>query len=337
MRDIVNAYLLADSLPAAERRARQWVRLQRDSAVAWRTLATALEYQGRTQEARVARSMATSLGSDNPRDPVYPAVLSLREGEFEAADQWLARIDSAVDPLIRQNVLWYRVLGLRYQERFGEALDVARDYRRILEEAAITGHPPVWAPILEAQVLVEIGRPREGAALWEAMAAHPYEPDSPSRSARHRAWTLTHTATALAATGNTTRLRALADTIEMLGAQSAYGRDPRLHHYVRGLVHSARGDDVTAADEYRRAVFSTTAGYAPINLELGRTLLALDRPEEAIRVLRGALRGPLDAGNLYVKRTDIHALLARSYEAAGQPDSAAVHQQWVQRARGNVR
>lgn len=336
MRDIVTAYLLADSLPAAERRARQWVRLQRDSAVAWRTLATALEYQGRTQEARVARSMATSLGSDNPRDPVYPAMLALREGDFPAADRWLAGLDGAVDPLVRQNVLWYRVLSLRYQGRLVEALDVARDYRRMLEEAAITGHPAVWAPILEAQVLAEMGRSREAAALWEEMAAYPYEPDSPSRSARHRAWTLTHAASALAEAGDIGRLSALAYTIEMLGAQSAYGRDPRLHHYVRGLTRSARGDLEAAVGEYQRGIFSTTAGYAPINLELGKTLLALDRPEEAIPILRGALHGPLDAGNLYVNRTKVHALLARAYEAVGQADSVVAHEQWVGRAMGSL-
>ncbi|MGH7564006.1 MAG: BTAD domain-containing putative transcriptional regulator [Gemmatimonadota bacterium] len=333
MRDIVTAYLLADSLSAAERQARKWVALQRDSAHAWRTLGSTLEYQGRVQEAQVARSMASSLGSDNPRDPVYPAVLDLREGDFAAADRWLAQLEGAVDPLVRQNVLWYRVLSLRYQGRFVEALEVARDYRRMLEGAAITGHPVVWAPILEAQVLVELGRPREAAELWEAMAAFPYEPDSPSRSARHRAWTLTHTATALAAAGETARLPALADTIEMLGAQSAYGRDPRLHHYVLGLVHSANGDVAAAVSDYRRAIFSTTAGYAPINLEMGEALLALNRPKEAIPVLGGALRGPLDAGNLYANRTEIHALLGRAYEAAGQADSAAVHELWVSRAR----
>ncbi|MGH7571081.1 MAG: BTAD domain-containing putative transcriptional regulator [Gemmatimonadota bacterium] len=333
MRDIVTAYLLADSLPAAEREARKWVALQRDSALAWRSLAWALEYQGRAQEAQVARSMASSLGSDNPRDPVHPAVLALREGDFTAADSWLAQLDRAVDPLVRQNVLWYRVLSLRYQGRFAQALEVARDYRRMIEEAAVTGHPAVWAPILEAQVLVEMGRPGEAAELWEAMAVFSYEPDSPSRSARHRAWTLTHTATALAAAGETGRLPTLADTIETLGSLSAYGRDPRLHHYVRGLVHAADGDVAAAVSDYRRAIFSTTAGYAPINLALGKALLALDRPKEAIPVLGGALRGPLDAGNLYANRTAIHALLARAFEAAGQADSAAFHEQWVSRAR----
>ncbi len=65
---------------------------------------------------------------------------------------------------------------------------------------------------------------------------------------------------------------------------------------------------------------------------MGKALLALARPEEAIPVLGGALRGPLDAGNLYANRTEIHALLARAYEAAGYADSAAVHEQWVSRA-----
>ena len=335
-RGLATAYMLADSLAAAEREARRWVQLQRGSARAWRILASTLEYQGRADEARVARSMAGSLGSNNPRDPIYPAVLALREGDFITADRVLAGLGSAADPLVRQNVLWYRVLSLRYQGRFDEALHTAREYRQMVLAATTTGHPALWAPVLEAQVRFEIGQPREAAALWQEIAEHPYEPDSPSRTARHRAWTLTHTAAALAAAGDTVRLAALADTIEALGAQSGYGRDPRLHHYVRGLVFSARGDTAAAANAYRQAMFSTTAGYGRINLELGRALVVLGRPREAVEVVGAALRGPLDAGNLYVNRTELHALLARAYRATGQSDSALVHARWVARARAGA-
>ncbi|HSQ29771.1 MAG TPA: hypothetical protein VLN49_07975 [Gemmatimonadaceae bacterium] len=45
----------------------------------------------------------------------------------------------------------------------------------------------------------------------------------------------------------------------------------------------------------------------------------------AIAVLQPALRGPLDASNLYVTCTELHELLAQAWDAAGARDSAAAH------------
>lgn len=156
-----------------------------------------------------------------------------------------------------------------------------------------------------------------------------YDSASPARSARHRAWTLTHAATALAAAGDTTPLPALADSIEAFGSQSAFGRDPRLHHFIRGLLFAARGDTASAVEAYRSAIFSANNGYARINLELGRALLALGQPLDAAHVVSAALRGPLDSGNLYVPRTELHELAGYAWEAAGRPDSALAHYRWV--------
>ena len=332
LRAVVSAHTLADSLGAAERVAREWAEVQQGSARAWRTLGLTLEYQGQWEEAAAARSLAASLGSDNPRDPVYPAVLAIRAGDFARADRLLAQRQELEGSLEQQNVLWFLVISQRAQNRLDEALETARRYREAVLDAETSAQRKPWEAVLEAQVLMEMGRGREAAALWQRMADYPFEPESASRNARHRTWTLTQKATALAAAGDTAALPALADTIQLLGIQSAYGRDPRLHHYVRGLLWMARGDTARAAASLRRAVFSLTSGYGQINLELGRALLALDRPREAIASLRPALRGPLDAGNLYVTPTELHALLARAYRAAGEPDSAAVHARWVARA-----
>ncbi len=330
--DIIAGYMLADSLPAAEREARRWVALQPASARSWHALASSLEYQGRLTEAQVARSDAALLRSDNPRDPLYPVVLALRAGNFDQADRLLAERDRPGESLVQQNVLWYRVLSLRYQGRPSEALEVARQYGGMIRDAASSGHSPLWAEVLEAQVEFELGNARRSAALWREMAAAEYEPDSPSRSARHQAWTLTHAAAAVAATNDAGRLAALADSIETLGRQSAYGRDPRLHHHVRGLLHGVQGDTAAAVAAYQRAMFSTTSGYGRNNLELGRGLLALDRPREAADVLTAALHGPLDAANLYVSRTEIHEMAGHAWEAAGRPDLAIVHYRWAAEA-----
>jgi DNA-binding SARP family transcriptional activator len=336
LNDIVSSYMLADSLPAAEREARGWTTAQPGSARAWHALASTLEYQGSLAAAQAARDRAALLRSGNPRDPLYPVVLALRAGDFQRADRLLGERLDGSQSLVQQNVLWYRVLSLRSQGRLLEALPAARQYRRMVHAATTTGHPPIWAAVLEAQVLLELGRVPQSVALWREMAASQYEPDSPSRTARHQAWTLTHAASASAASGDTLRLAALADTIEGLGRRSAYGRDPRLHHFVRGLLLSARGDSRGAADEHQRAIFSTTSGYGRINLELGRALLANGQARQAAEVAGAALRGPLDAANLYVDRAELHELSGLAWEAAGLQDSAAVHYRWVVNAWQNA-
>ena len=72
--------------------------------------------------------------------------------------------------------------------------------------------------------------------------------------------------------------------------------------------------------------------FVPVNYEMARSLLHLDRPREAVGILQSALRGALDASNLYVSRTELHERLAESFERAGERDSAAVHFRAVVRA-----
>jgi hypothetical protein len=69
---------------------------------------------------------------------------------------------------------------------------------------------------------------------------------------------------------------------------------------------------------------------------LGRVLLAEHQPREAIAAVAPALRGALDASNLYVTHTELHELLALAYDQAGQLDSAAAHYRWVVRAWPNA-
>src|SRR5213078_4637969 len=76
-------------------------------------------------------------------------------------------------------------------------------------------------------------------------------------------------------------------------------------------------------------VFSPTYGYTRTNLELARALMIIGRPRDAVAVLQPALRGPLDASNRYVTHTELHEMLARAFEAAGEGDSAVAHYRWV--------
>jgi hypothetical protein len=53
-------------------------------------------------------------------------------------------------------------------------------------------------------------------------------------------------------------------------------------------------------------------------------LIAIGDANGAVAVLQPALRGPLEASNLFVTRTDLYEMLGRALDAAGQRDSAAV-------------
>ncbi|HEY6091606.1 MAG TPA: BTAD domain-containing putative transcriptional regulator [Gemmatimonadales bacterium] len=318
---IATAYWYADSLPAAEAAAREWTRLQPGNGAAWGALADQLEYQGRDDEALTAANTGIRLFGAGD-DQMLRARLAIRAGDFALADRLLGqrvRDDSASFPG------WFLMISLRAQGRLREALAVARAARRRVETKA-RNHPDPSFAQPEAIVLFESGQWREAAELFAAIADSPgVRSDLRPRIARNRAWNLTHTATALAAAGDTAALAMLADSVQHEGARSAYGRDPLLHHYIRGLLLSARGRTAEAANEYRTAIFSTTAGYTRANYELARALLVLRRPDEAIAVLQPALRGSLEASNAYVTHTELHELLAEAFDAAHRPDSAAAH------------
>jgi tetratricopeptide (TPR) repeat protein len=146
-----------------------------------------------------------------------------------------------------------------------------------------------------------------------------------SEAAPRTAWSLVHRADAQAAAGDSTSLARAADSIQAAGQGSAFARDRRLHHHVRALLLARRGLVDDAIAEFEAAIYSLTNGYTRTNYELARLYLLKQRPREAVRVLQPALRGALDGSNLYVSRTELHELLAQSFEAAGARDSAAAH------------
>jgi hypothetical protein len=98
-----------------------------------------------------------------------------------------------------------------------------------------------------------------------------------------------------------------------------------LHHYLRGLLHVSAGRDDDAVRAFRSAINSPSLGFTRVNVELAKASLRLERPRDAIAALQPALRGEVDASNLYVSRTEIHELLADAFDRAGERDSAAVH------------
>ena len=325
---IAQFYWMADSMDAAVRALQENVRLQPSSPGAWILLAWMYQYAERYPEALDAYQQGHELGAaaNYPDAVSFYLTSAIRTGDFGAVNTTLGQTLQS-DP-------WTAAISLRQQGRLREALAQARAQRREEERGDPTHQIRFDGSIMEALVLMEMGRGREAAAHFDTIAwrAAPTGEVMRHRAARHRAWMLTHAASALASVGDTALLPRLADSIEALGRMSAYGRDRRLHHHVRGLLYVARGELERAVSEFRLAVYSWTLGYTRTNLELGRTLLALQRPREAIDALRPALHGSLDASPMYVTRTEIQEELARAFEAAGQNDSARVYYARVARA-----
>ncbi len=322
---IAAAYQLMDSMPNAEREARRWVRLQPRSPSAWRKLSEVLDTRGRVDEALQANRTAVSLSSPPDGGLLDLAVHHIRHGRYADADPLLRQLTLSGVPLVRADGYWFLAIGLRQRGRLTEALDAARAFRRVQREFDPFKRAVTVNALGEGQVLFELGHYATAAALFDSISRIPPDSDLASARARNRGWALTHVATARAAMGDTLSLRWLADSIEALGALTGRGRDRRLHHHIRGLLWIARGESGRAISQLRSAIYSPTFGYTRTNYELGKLYLGLDRPGDAVAVLAPALRGAMEASNLYITRTELHELLARAHDRAGARDSAAAH------------
>jgi tetratricopeptide (TPR) repeat protein len=333
---LVTAYLYADSIPAAVDVARDWTVRQPAAPDAWDHFAWALDHAGQPDSAIAAGHTSLRLSSNRDQAVMRTVTVDLRAGRFDEADRLLAARAASADAGIRAEALWWEALSLRMQGRSREALATALAYRADPgAPGQDAGRPTADQAYAQAVTLFDLGRFRQAAALFDSAAADRWRPaadvarETSSRLARHRAWGFTLMATALAAAGDTTRLPALADTIEVLGRASGYWRDRLLHHYVRGTVFAGRADTAAALAEWRSALRHQSEEYSRINLQLGQAFLVTGRPTDALLVLAPPLRASLESVNYYVTHTELHEALAHAFDAAGQRDSAARHYAWV--------
>jgi DNA-binding SARP family transcriptional activator len=309
-----NALLLADSAAGAERVMREQMRRHGAQRFMYHELALAQLRQSHFADALANWRTHDSIAPDADGIALRRAWVALYSSDLVTSDSVLSRLVRGGAPTWRHEYTWWLQVSLRNQGRAREALPL-----RPMDDA--------MRPVL----LLETGASREAAALYAVRAKVPRDSVT-GFYARQRAWNLTLEAMCLAAGGDTLRLAGIADSVEWAGAKSAYGRDRRLHHYIRGLLWEARGDWARAATEHRAAIWSYSDGYTRANYELARALLALGRAREAIYPLQAALRGDLQSSNLYVTRTELHELLAEAFAAVGARDSAAVHYRLVARA-----
>jgi tetratricopeptide (TPR) repeat protein len=312
-------------MPAAVREAKRWRRLQPQSALATSALVHALEVAGRGAEADSVFQATTTADFSYLRTVDYRANHFIRAGDYASADRILLAQLREKDPQQQTAALWNLTNSLREQGRMAEALKMAQSARAPLATLVgdFTGGPPI--NVLEAQVLLEMGRFAAAAVLFDSLSRQHNAGDVPSQLGRATAWMLAQAAGARVSAGDTVTLARLADSVQKLGDESGYGRDRRLHHYVRGLLLAARGDDAAAITELRAAIYSMNIGFTRINYELAKVYLRVNRPREAVAVLQPALRGALEASNLYLNRIEIHERLAQAWDAAGVRDSAVAH------------
>jgi tetratricopeptide (TPR) repeat protein len=225
---------------------------------------------------------------------------------------------------------WAYFMALRNQGRLREAIQFSNT-------GWLPGLPPLSverspSATHQAILALETGNAPLAARYFEQTLAADRSRWSSGVQGRYMAWWGTLRGMAIAAAGDTSAVRVLADSVERWGRASAFGRDRKAHHYLRGLLHAAAGRHEDAVREYRAAVYSPSLGFTRVNYEMARSLLHLNRPQEAAAILQPALRGAPDASNLYVSRTELHELLAESFDRAGERDSAAVHYRAVVRA-----
>jgi len=328
---LIYAYTAIDSLAAAERLARDCGRRQPRSARAWGSLAGALLAVNRNDEALEAHRTATSINPVNEYDRVFPAIIRIRSGNFEEADRLARALLRNGPPVDAEQARWFLILSLRYQGRWKEALALIREWVAALPAAERGDADARAGKNVEALTLLESGRAREAAVLWDSLASHA-PPGLPSGAPAIRFYTFQYTllATALAAANDTARLVAAVDAAMGWAAKSSNRRDIGLADHARGLLLAVRGDTAAAIAALERAIYSPTSGFTRTNKDLAALLLARGRAADAARVLGAALRGPsLESGNLWVTHTELHELAARAYQTVGVTDSALVHYRYV--------
>ena len=252
---------------------------------------------------------------------VSAAIIAVHADQYSEADHLLSQRMQYGSADAEETALWWMVIVRRNQGRLADALVLAQKF------AALRTPVPQLATIAEAQIAFEQKRFRDAAYLFDSLAELPPVPSpiEPGSVARHRSWFLTHAANAWASAGDTAKLEVLADEVEGSARLSAYGRDWKLPHYLRGLIWIARGDRAQALQELQRSIWSRTEGYTRANLELARALIGAGRTREAAALLQSALRGPIESSNFYVTRTELHELLAHTFAAMGNADSAITH------------
>jgi DNA-binding SARP family transcriptional activator/tetratricopeptide (TPR) repeat protein/TolB-like protein len=322
-----DVYLWSDSLAAAERTARRYRAAKPELFDPWYLTALAAARRGDSTAAYAAFRRLADGNADNRHLKLR---LDITLDDYDVLEREVQPMLSSSLERDFNTASWAYLIALRNQGRLREATLFHRTGALPGFTTLAVQHAPDG--INDAILAFERGEPRIAAEVFAKQNRADLSRWSPGYASRIRTWNGTLEGMALAAAGDTLAVRALADSVERWGSGSAYGRDRIMHHYLRGMVFAAARRDEDAAREFAAAISSPTLGFTRVNYELAKSLLRLKRPAEAIAALQPALRGEIDASNLYITRTELHELLARAFDAAGKRDSAAAHYRSVVRA-----
>lgn len=328
MRMVAQTYILMDSMDAAARWVDAWRRANpadHTSPVMYR--AVLLDVAGRRADAvaLVRDSMDAAFRAAVQFD--YEMEWAIRAGDFAEAERLIAAELASSVPQRHGYAYWWKAILLRTRGQNRAAL-------KAIDQFCSLQTPSDDCAQLRGYVLAQLGRAGEGAtALRRRLAVT--DPNSvvmPGLSARRRTWLLTHLGTMLAASGDTMALARVADSAERMGRLSAYGRDRRLHHYLRGLLAMARGQTALAERSFQAAEWSPIYDFSNSRYLRAVALLQLERPADAAAVLDPLKRRVVNSMGSYLSQADVHALLAEALLAAGRRAEAEEHLAWVARA-----
>lgn len=320
-------YIFMDSMDAAHRWIDAW-------SAAGGIAANVLGFRAVVHDLSGNRAAALAVLESMPADaraafaPDFLIESAIRAGEFEEAARRIAAHLASDDANERRIGLWWDVIYNHTRGRLREAAAAADRF------CAVRTSPPDDCAQIRANALVPFGRFDEAVAGLERRLGLP-ESDAPGASglnARRRTWLLTHLAQVHAARGDTAALARIADSVASVGRRSAYGRDRRLHHHIRGLLYSIRGAHAQAAESFRVAEYAPTYSLAQTRYGWGTSLLALGRANEAAAVLDPLLRRTLTSVGSYFSQAEVHLILAQALAASGRTAAARGHLTWVERA-----
>lgn len=324
---LVDARTIRGDFAGAEAAARRWVALQPELPGAWAALAEVLGYAGRYDAALDAERRATMLSGGDPMYALRTARELILARRFDAADS-LARSWHGDDPSLRDAVADIRVLVLRERGELRASLRATRDF-------VASGGRDGALVYEEMDALGRLGQYAAAERVFKTSIAGQERSADPTPLrgdyARWFVWTRALEANAIAGAGDTVRLRAIADSMRVIGARSYYGRDWNLYRHVLGRIAMLAHRYDVAERDFQAARWGV-AGWSETVAWLARAQLAQHRARDAIATLRQGYEGPLDAMGRYEPRSELDYLMAVAFRDAGMRDSAVVYGRYVRRA-----
>jgi DNA-binding SARP family transcriptional activator/TolB-like protein len=318
----------------AEQSLRRWIDLQPNAAASWGSLAVMLAFRQRYDEAINAAHRSVSFAGNDPAALDMLVRVLVMSRRYDTADSLLTAWAKSGSAALKPTVYDVRMLLLRERGQFRASDQAIASAVRDVPNAG------VQTILMHGANLGRFGDYASSALLFERSAHGPRLETGPfpklGGGTRGFCWHHALLADAIASSGDTARLRGIADTLAIGCATSSYGRDRVLHHHVRGLLamQQARWSDAEA--ELRQARWGVAEAWPRTNVALARTELALDQPRAALAALRDAYATQLEGMGRYQPRSEVDYLMAQAFRKAGEGDSAAVYERYVRTAWQNA-